>query len=196
MRPLRLEEIAQEPEFALNPHRLKLPEEYLRTKLLVRSLALWGWEPLARAAVACAGLQLARQPRCAAPLLGLRDGAAAAADAFLASPDADHRERAERAARGCRLAFKPFENDSDSSAAARVWYQLGAPWFAAETAAADTSLTPWDGPGPAAASPTWGNRNSVWPVRAAEAAAHWSSDREVRERIREALLAWAVGAQA
>jgi hypothetical protein len=196
LRPLRLGEIAQERAFDPNPYRLKLSEEYLRTKLLIRSLTLWGWEPLARAAVACADLQREWQSECEAPLLGLRDAAWVAATEFLAAADAAHRQRAERAASPCRLAYKPFEQDQDSPVAARVWYQLGAPWCAAETAAADTSLTPWDGPGPVAASASWGNRNSVWPVRAADAAAHWSSYPEVQDRIRIALLAWTIGEEA
>jgi hypothetical protein len=185
-----MEQMAQEIE--VNPHKLDLPQEYLRTRLLVRALALWGWEPLTRASIACAEIQIANQTHCEPSLVKIRDAARIAAEAFASCPDATHRKSAEEAADACRRLYKPYEDDPDSDDAGKVWYQLGAPWFAAETAAQDFSLTQWDGPGPTGASATWGNRNSVWPERAADAAAHWSSQPKVRMAINNALVEWAV----
>lgn len=192
VQPVTLAELAQEREFDPNPHRLKLPDEYMQTKLLIRGLASWGCEALLRAAVACAELQMARQPPCDATLRHLRDTAKHAAIKFIEKPDAERRACAMQAAAACMAIYRPFENQPDSDEGKAVWYQLGASWFAAETAAEDSSLGEWDGPGPAAASSTWRNRMSVWPAHAAEAAAYWSSHGETQQAIQAALLAWAL----
>ncbi len=90
--------------------------------------------------------------------------------------------------------FGDFINEHpDTEEARNVWTQLGAAWFAAETTAQDFKLESYDGAGPREASSTWCKRNVVWPVRAAEVAAGWSSHDEVRATIRTALLDWIDG---
>jgi hypothetical protein len=189
----KMAQFAKDKEFDPNPNKLKLPREHLQTMLLLRALALWGSEALIRAAVACAELQVSRQTKCEPSLLRIRDSARITAADFVTSPDVVHRKRAKTAATACQRAYKPFEDNPDTDVAASIWHQLGAPWFAAETVSQDFSLSRWDGPGPPEASATWGNRNSVWPARAAETAAHWSSYPEVRSMIQTALVEWSVG---
>ena len=60
---LHHENCAGEEELDPNPHELELPDEYLQTELLIRSLAFWGWDPLVRAANACSEHQLLRQEK-------------------------------------------------------------------------------------------------------------------------------------
>ncbi|MEW4530007.1 hypothetical protein [Maioricimonas sp. JC845] len=173
-----------------NPFGLDLPQDMLENQFFVRCLAFWGWRPLLCSAVACARLQIHRHSDCPEPLLPLRTEAFEAARAFLASPDEAARQRAHQAARACYDRYEPLEDDPDSPQATEVWRELGAPWFAAETAAQDVSLHDWDAKGPPGASSTWGNRCSVWPQRAAELAAEFTSHAEVREAIRTAVLQW------
>ncbi len=185
-----IQQFAKEEELNPNPFNLELPEEYLRMLLLIRGLAFWGSEALTRAAVACSELQIKSQRECDRSLIGARDAARTTASEFISNPDGSHRERARNAASNCQALYKPFEDSPDSEDASKVWYHLGAPWFAAETTAEDFSLTEWDGFGPAPTSPSWGNRNSVWPQRAADAAVHWTSYPETRNAILTALIDW------
>jgi hypothetical protein len=174
-----------DPVFDPNPHRLDLPADSLELMFFVRTLVVWGAEPLVRAAVVCSEIQLEAS---APPERAL--AAAAAAKAFQASPSDQNRADARRAADACAKEYAPFEGDPDSPEATRLWRSLGACWFAAETAAQDYALTRWDGPAPAASSPTWGNRVAVWPQRAADAAGAVTSCAAVRQRIRGSLTAW------
>ncbi|MFG0334160.1 MAG: hypothetical protein ACF8TS_12415 [Maioricimonas sp. JB049] len=180
----------QERALDPNPYGLDLPQELIENLFLVRCLAFWGWLPLLCSAVACARLQVERRPDCPEPLAPLRAEAFAAAVAYFATPDGEHKERARLAARGCYDVYEPLEEDPDSPQATEIWEELGAPWFAAETAAQDVTLYGWDAKGPEGASHTWGNRCAVWPQRAAEGAGVYASHAEVREAIRGALLEW------
>ncbi len=188
--PPCLDDAKRDPVLDPNPHNLDLSQEYLGTSLLVRSLALWGWQPLVRAAAACGALQMARQATPTAAVATLQQQAMAATNAFVLNPEPAQQERARQAAKACADRYAPFEDAPDSNEAREVWRNLGAPWFAAESAAEDHRLSEWDGPGPTGASATWGNRNSVWPQRAADAAAEWSSFDAVEQAITTALLEW------
>jgi hypothetical protein len=179
----------RDPTFDPNRFRLKLPDEYLETSFLVRTLAFWGWRPLVDVAVICSEIQLERSVPAADAVTDMRLAAAAAAKAFQADPSVRNRAVARSVADACAAEYARFELEPDSASARTTWVALGACWFAAETAAQDFSLTRWDGPGPAAASSTWGNRNSVWPQRAAEVATEAMSFGAVMDRIAEAVIA-------
>ena len=110
----------------------------------------------------------------------------------MSAPTRGAQEHALTIAGRCEAIYAPHEEDPDSPEAARVWRALGAPWFCTEAAGGDWRFQSWDeGAGPRGSS-SWWARCSVWPARAAEAAAEWSSEAEVREAIREALAAWAL----
>ncbi|QDU41296.1 hypothetical protein Mal4_56620 [Maioricimonas rarisocia] len=183
----------QEQGLDPNPYGLDLPQEMLENQFLVRCLAFWGWQPLLLSAVASARLQVEQRPECPEPLSPLRAEALAAATAYLAAPDSENEERARLAARACYDTYGPFEEDPDSKQATQIWEELGAPWFAAESAAQDVALHDWDAKGPEGASSTWGNRCSVWPQRAAEGAAVFASHAAVREAIVTATMEWCRG---
>ena len=176
--------------FDPNPHRLDLSSGYVETALLVHSLAVWGPDALIRAAFACAKLQVERQTACRPDLVGPRDAALQAVAAYLQTPTNERLQQVAAAVGWCNELYAPHEEDPDSEDARTAWTQLGAPWFAAETAAQDFKLESYDGDGPREASSTWCQRNAVWPVRAAEVAAGWSSHDEVCAAIRTALLDW------
>lgn len=183
----------QDPSLDRNPHGLDLPADLLELALFVRCMALWGPRAFERAAFACADLQRARQPDGDAALRLLRDAAFEAARAHLAQPGEASRAAAEQAAAACRDWWgERHDDDPDTEAARASWCELGAPWFAAEVAADPMAFTEWDGEPPRAASWTWGNRHAVWPERATEAAAAWSTPAEVQAAMRDALLAWAL----
>jgi hypothetical protein len=180
----------KDPVFDPNPHKLKLAREYLDTNFLVRTLAIWGWHPLVRAVVVCSDIQLEFAEPSKDKKRKACEAAALATKAFLKSPTKGKRAAARSAADACGAPYRRFERKPDAPGARETWLKLGACWFAAETAAQDFSLSEWDGPGPAQASTTWGNRSSVWPKRAAEAAAAVSSHELVRRRIAEDLIGW------
>ena len=184
------DDFRSDPVFDPNPHRLDLPSGYVETALLVHSLAVWGPDALIRAAFACAKLQVERQTVCRPDLVGPRDAALQAVAAYLQSATDERLQEVAAAVGWCNELYAPHEEDPDTEEARNVWTQLGAAWFAAETAAQDFKLESYDGDGPREASSTWCKRNVVWPVRAAEVAAGWSSHDEVRATIRTALLDW------
>ena len=99
-------------------------------------------------------------------------------------------ERVKAVATRFAMLYAPYEGDPDSREARAVWQDLGAIWCAVETAAQDFDLESYDGLGPREASTTWCRRNTVWPIRAAEAAAAFSRHQEVRAVIRATLLDW------
>ena len=178
--------------FDPNPHQLDLPEDLLETSLLVQSLAVWGPDALIRSAFACATMQIKHQTTCRAALVVPRDTALDAVTTFIQSPTNENHQSVRQASECCAKLYAPYEDDPNSSEANDVWSHLGAPWFAAETVAQDYKLEDYDGPGPREASPTWCTRNAVWPTRAADAAAEWSSHKDVRTMIRETLLDWLI----
>jgi hypothetical protein len=181
--------------FDPNPHQLELPEDLLETSLLVHSLAVWGPDVLIRSAFACAALQMKHHTACRADLVDPRDSTFDVVKRWIQYPTNENYDSVKQASERCSKLYKPYEDDPDSSEANVVWFHLGAPWFAAETAAQDHKLDVCDGPGPREASPTWCTRNAVWPTRAADAAAEWSSHEDVRKMIRKALLDWIANAE-
>jgi hypothetical protein len=187
-----LDDFRCDDAYNMNLHGLDLPESHLETMLLVRTLAAWGAEPLVRAALACARLQAESGPILPSTFQATRSKALTAAARFVEDPSRQRRFEAERAAQACRDVYARFEDASDSAEATAVWLQLGAAWFAAESAAADYDLQGSESAGPPASSSTWGTRNSVWPQRAAEAAAEQCSHETVREAIAKSLIEWAV----
>ena len=176
--------------FDPNPHQLNLPEDELETSLLVQSLAVWGPDALIRSALACAASQITQHVACRADLVVPRDSAFDAVKTWIQSPTHEKHNSVKQASDRCARLYAPYEDDPDSSEANIIWSHLGAPWFAAETAAQEYRLEDYDGPGPREASPTWCRRNAVWPTRAADAAAEWSSHDNVRTMIRRAILDW------
>ena len=191
-----MDDFRQDGDYAVNPHNLPLDAEYLETMLLVRIAAAWGRDALVRTSLACAHVQKAAEQHKRSEHSERKGNALSAATAFACDPSVQTRERAEFAAKSCRETYAPFECEPDSVRAVAVWRDLGAYWFAAETAAADYSLYEWDKVvdakhREAASSPTWGARNSTWPQRAAEAAAAWSSFIAVRRAIVNELVDWA-----
>ena len=204
-----LDEFRCDECYDVNPHGLRMAPSQLELLLLIRVLAAWGAEALIRAALAAGLLEQQLQHDLPADCLPVREAAVRAAARFITSPtpghraDAEraaarfitsptpgHRADAERAAAACRDRYAPFADQPDSAEALATHRELGAAWCAVEAAAADYRLQEYDGPGPVAASCTWGNRNSVWPQRAAEAAAQWCSHEEVRQAIVRELRAW------
>jgi hypothetical protein len=192
-----------ERAFDPNPHGLPLEEDEAATMFLVRTLAFFGPRPLVDLAVSCAATAaevaaegaappLSPPKKRAARIVAARERAFAAARAFQTDPAPARAAAAEAAAAECRALYAPFEDDPDAPEAEATWQALGASWFAAETAAQDFALQAWDGPGPIAASTTWGARNSVWPQRAADAAARVVAHPVVRERLTRDLIALAV----
>jgi len=190
-----IDDFRADPVFDPNPHQLELPKDCLEASLFVRSLAIWGPDVLNRSAFACAVLQLENQTACRPDLVPARDAAFGAVRAFIESPTDMHRRNVIRASEACQRLYAPYEDDPDSTDAQTVWSHLGAPWFAAETAAQDYQLEDNDGPGPREASSTWCNRNAVWPTRAADAAAEWSSYDQARAKIQQSLLDWILNTQ-
>jgi len=190
---LTMEAFLKDKVFEPNPHHLKLDADYLRTALLVRTLAIWGPTPLVRSAIVCSAIQLESTQCPRRDVSRVRTAAARAAVAFETHPSDACRADARRAADDCAKYYAPFEDAPDSDQANATWLLLGACWFAAETAAQDFTVTKWDGPGPAGASSSWGTRNSVWPRRAADAAARVSSEEKVREHICKGVISWARG---
>ena len=124
-------------------------------------------------------------------LIDLRDAAAAALQVYEDDPSDSGYSRLRDACRACRQAYLPYEDEPDSDAAQRTWMQLGAPWMAAEAVCQNWSRQAYDGEPPPESLSTWINRNAVWPGRAAETAAGWTSYRLVQEAIVSAAMAWA-----
>ncbi len=185
-----------DPDFDPNPHNLDLPEDSLATTLLVQSLAIWGPDAIMRTALACARVQVQHQPECRQDLVTPRDDALRAVEALMDSPPKERNYAAvRRAADLCTSLYSPYEEEPDAPDGEVICHQLGAPWFAAETAAQEFEIQPYDGPGPREGCPTWCRRNTVWTDRAADVAAHWASHSTVREQIRRALVEWAMSGQ-
>jgi hypothetical protein len=180
-----------DPALDPNPHRLRLPEDYLELKFYVRVLATWGPGALVEAAATCATLQMERQSQCAPDNVQARDRALNALGIYRQMPSPEAITQLRTAAASCAALYARHEEDPDSASAIAAWNELGAPWFAAETAVQDFALSDWDGSPPREACKTWRNRTTVWPSRAADSAAFWSSPPEVIEAIKTGLLAWA-----
>ena len=187
-----IEDFRGDSVFDPNPHQLDIPKDVLETTLLVRTVAVWGPDVVIRSAFTCSELQIKHHNTCRADLVAPRDAAREAVKKFIDSFTNENYNAVNLASTRCATVYEPYEDDPDNSDAQAVWSHLGAPWFAAETAAQEYKLEAYDGPGPREASGTWCKRNTVWAIRAAHAAADWSSHQNVRTIIRKALLDWAV----
>ena len=184
-----LELLRADPSLDPNPHQLALPSDYVEMCFRVRVLALWGPTLLIDAAIACAELQVERQPSCAPRNREARDAALRSALSYQERATDAAVGACRSSAEGCANIYERHAEAPDSPAAMATWNDLGAPWFAAEAIAQDYTLTEWDGDPPREASRTWGNRMSVWTQRAADAAAHWTSSTEVMAALKSRVLA-------
>ncbi|MBL8830010.1 MAG: hypothetical protein JNM18_23730 [Planctomycetaceae bacterium] len=181
-----------DPTYDPNRHKLDLEKDYLDSKFLVLSVATWGAEALYRIVNTCSLLQCMHHSPSSAHFKRLRDEAASCVNAMIDNRTDELRKKADALHQRCSEEYKPHEKQPDSKAAQAVWYQLGAPWFAIETCRSD--LTARDDsrekePGPS--NQTWITRETVWPSRAIDAAAHWSSFNLVNQVLRSTLISWA-----
>ena len=181
-----------DPAFDPNPHKLDLPRDSLDAALMMHSFALWGPSTIVYSSLVCARLQCSKQSHWSSELDTLRSETLAAVEYFLESPGPLANQGVANAASRCQAAYAPFEDEPDSKDGQSVWYDLGAVWFTAEVMANDFRLQGYDGSGPREASATWCRRNTVWSIRAADAAAHWSSWAKTRQAIQQELSAWVV----
>lgn len=176
-----------------NPHKLKLAAEELDSTFLMRCVSTWGAEPLMRAVNACSQLQCERHGSCSPQILPLRTETARALQVLIDAPSPASRRQANEVLLKCKAAYRQYEKSPDSAEARQVWYHLGAPWFGLETATGDLAARSDCGETePAPSNASWCARTTVWPVRAIDAAAHWSSHVIAQEAIRMALISWAV----
>ncbi len=163
-------------------------------RFLLLCLAAWGEEPLKRTVNACSLLQCMHHCTCSPNLKPLRNEAAFALQSFLDDPSVNNRIKAESVRRKCEEIYDAGEDNPDSDVAVTSWYHLGAPWFGLETALDDLSVREDYGEiAPAPANSSWCIRNAVWPERAFDAAAKWSSVALVSDAVKTTLLVWAVG---
>lgn len=193
----------------LDPADYSVPEDVEANDLLLRAIITWGRDPVIRVVHDLSALQCARQKDGGDDLIRQRDAADAAVRAFCEDPSDRALQSVRDVAKACSGVYfqtdldpdtatssEYFRNqlDPDSEQAIAIWNGLGAPWMAAETIAGDWSLQPYDGDPPAESQSTWIRRNAVWPLRAAEAAAEYTSFAEVRQRMESTALAWATEA--
>ncbi|MCB9854008.1 MAG: hypothetical protein H6819_12980 [Phycisphaerales bacterium] len=183
-----LTDFCQDPAFNPNPCGFDHPREYLETLAIVKALSTWGRSAVVRAVTACSGLQCLHQVDCDPKLRQLRDSTAHAVNEFVRLESEANLLQVKAFAKRCFETYEPYEEDPDGKMAVRIWSQLGAPWFAAEAITQDWKLQSYDGPGPATSQSTWCKRNSVWPERAADAAAECTSHKAVRDAIKKELL--------
>ncbi len=175
-----------------NPHKLKLAADELDSTFLMRCVSTWGAEPLQHAVNACSQLQCERHDLCSPQLLPLRTEAAWTLQKLINSPSPATRRKANEVLLKCKVAYRQFEKSPDSAEAQQVWYHLGAPWFGLETATGDLAARIDCGETvPAPSNSSWCARVTVWPVRAIDAAAHWSSHVVAQEAVRSTLISWA-----
>lgn len=182
-----------DPNFDPNFHKLDLDEGYVNNKFLLLCVSVWGAEPLKLAVNACSLLQCIHQGVYSSELKRLRNKAAFALQNYLDNPTFDCLQVAEKVRQECEAKSRPFEDDPDNIQAHDIWYQLGAPWFGLETVLGNLDArTDCGEEEPAPANSSWCNRNTVWPERAIDAAAHWSSHSLAGDVVRSALTTWAI----
>lgn len=180
---------AYDPNF----HKLDLDEERLQTDFFILCVSAWGVDALRRAVNACSLIQCMHQTVCSPRLLPVRNQAAFALQTFIDTPSKENRDEAASSLKKCSDLYRVHEDSPDTPESHNTWYQLGAPWLALESVFSmggpDASI---DEVEPAQCNSTWIARESVWPRRAFDAAAHWSSHSLVRDVVRSTLLKWAV----
>lgn len=176
-----------------NPHNLKLAADELDSTFLMKCVSTWGAETLLHAVNACSQLQCQRHDSCSPQIQPLRTEAAGALQELIDSPSPATRRRANEVLLKCKVAYRCHEKSPDSMEAQQVWYHLGAPWFGLEAATGELAARiDCDETEPAPSNSSWCARVTVWPVRAIDAAAHWSSHIVAQEAVRLALISWAV----
>jgi hypothetical protein len=182
-----------DPAYDPNIHKLDLDEESLKSKFLLMCLATWGPEALIRSVNACSLLQCMHHAGCSPHRKGLRNEAAFVLQDLIDAPTEARKKHAKELRRRCSEHYHQHEADPDSSSAQASWYQLGAPWFGLETYLGDmTAREDCGEKAPAPSNASWIARNTVWPERALDAAAHWSSFRLVRDVVSSTLIAWTI----
>lgn len=175
-----------------NIHKLDLPQDYLDSAFLMRCVATWGAEVLIRATHACGLLQCLHHSTCAPQYVGLRNDAAFLLQTLIDGPTPEARLKARECLEQCQKRYRPHEKKPDSKAAVTTWFHLGAPWFALETALGNLAVEEGsDETDPAPSNKSWITRNSVWPKRAIDAAAHTVPHPLLRDTLRSTLIAWA-----
>lgn len=186
-----LADFADDPAYDPNPFGLRLDDDWKRYLHLVLALMTWGRDPVLRVAYACSDLQCSNHVGGSIDLIRLRDAAASALQSYSDVPSGRTLQCVSDAAKTCSQVYSVHEADPDSEPAQVTWCCLGAPWMAAEAVAGDWSLQLYEGDAPPESQSTWIRRNAVWPGRAAEAAAHWSTHALVHDVLKSTALAWA-----
>ena len=182
-----------DPHYDPNSHKLDLEEEFLYSKFLLMCISAWGAEALVRAVNACSLLQCMHHSSCSPKFKRLRNDAAFALQALMDNPSAESRKKADDLRRQCEASYRPHEDAPDTSDAHENWYHLGAPWFGLETALSDLATRgDYNEDEPAPSNSSWLARETVWPERAIDAAAHWSSHSLARDVVKSTLLVWAL----
>ena len=185
------EDFAADPAYNPNPRGLDMDADWEAPNRLVMCLMTWGRSPILHIVNACSRLQCVHQTTGDAAHIKLRDAAASALQSYLEHPSDRNRRRLETACEACRETYQHYEEIPDSSVAQHTWTQLGAPWLAAEAAVNDWDCRAFDGEAPGESQSTWINRNAVWPRRAVETAAGWTSFPLVLDTITSAAMTWA-----
>jgi hypothetical protein len=176
-----------------NRHKLDLDEAHLNSKFLLLCISAWGAQALVRAVNVCSHLQCMHHSSCSSKFTRLRNDAAFSLQELIDAPTPVVHQRATELLRLCQSQYFPYEDAPDSGDAEEVWYHLGAPWFGLETALGNSAARSDCGEvEPAPANPTWCRRQTVWPERAFDAAANWSSHALVADAVRSTLITWAV----
>ena len=182
-----------DPAYDPNFHKLDLDEDCLNSAFLIKCVCAWGAEALVRAVNACSLLQCMHHSSCTPKFRQLRNEAAFSLQALIDFPTADVRKEAGRLLQKCQALYRPHEENPDSTEANETWYHLGASWFGLETALSNMAAREDCGEKePAPANSSWCRRETVWPERAVDAAARWSSHALARAAVRSTLLAWAI----
>jgi hypothetical protein len=166
-----------------------LDQEYLDCKQFLLCVATWGAEPLLRIVNACSLLQCLHHSPTNEEYKRLRDDAAFSVYAMVDTSSDELRKKADTLRRRCQAEYRPHGNKPDTKIAKTIWFHLGAPWFGLETCLSNFAADRGESE-PVPSNPTWIARQTVWPTRALDAAAHWSSYSLISTVLRSALVAW------
>ena len=175
-----------------NPHNLSIEARALCNDQFILFMMTWGKELIIQMANACSQMQYNNNIEPSTELSLLQNETAIAVQSYVSAPTFQNLEMVRKLSEECCNVYLPYEEDPDGEAGSNVWLQLGAPWFAAETVCQNWKIEDYDGQPPPEGQSTWIKRNSVWMIRAAEAAAHYSSVDQVGDEMRNAALTWAL----
>ena len=177
-----------------NPHKLKLPADTINSKFLIQCISTWGAEPLVLAAHVCSKLQCHHQRSSLPEVEPIQTEAASVLQELIDSPSSAIHTKANAVLLKCQTLYRQYAKSPDSVNAQQIWYDLGAPWFGLETVLGNLEVRSDCGETePAPSNSTWCNRVTVWPERAIDAAAHWSSHAVAQVAVRSALIEWVSG---